>query len=48
VEYSLGSEKLFTQLPSKSVTKTLCPALLSAEDHRLLRRGTAVVSTKAA
>lgn len=48
VEYSTDSEKLFTQLPSKSVTKTLCPALLSAEDHRLLRRGTAVVSTKAA
>ena len=48
VDYSLESEKLFTQLPSKNMTRTLCPALLSAEDHRLLRRGTAVVSNKAA
>lgn len=48
VDYSTESEKLFTQLPSKSMTRTLCPALLSAEDHRLLRRGTAVVETKAA
>ncbi len=48
VDYSQESEKLFTQLPSKNMTRTLCPALLSAEDHRLLRRGTAVVSNKAA
>lgn len=48
VDYTPESDKLFTQLPSKSMTRTLCPALLSAEDHRLLRRGTAVVGTKAA
>ena len=47
VDYSAESEKLFTQLPSKTMTRTLCPALLSAEDHRLLRRGTAVVGRAA-
>jgi hypothetical protein len=47
VDYTAESEKLFTQLPSKTMTRTLCPALLSAEDHRLLRRGTAVVSRAA-
>ncbi len=48
VDYSDEHQKLFNQLPSKTMTRTLCPALLSADDHRLLRRGTAVVSTDAA
>lgn len=48
VDFEPESEKLFTQLPSKSITRTLCPALLSADDHRLLRRGTAVVCANAA
>ncbi|MBO5500411.1 MAG: hypothetical protein J6K73_00805 [Clostridia bacterium] len=48
MEYNQENQKLFNQLPSKNMTRTLCPAILSAEDHRLLRRGTAVVSTDAA
>lgn len=48
MEYSNENQKLFNQLPSKNMTRTLCPAILSAEDHRLLRRGTAVVRTDAA
>lgn len=48
LSYSPEHCKLFTQLPSKNTTRTLCPAILSAEDHRLLRRGTAVVADSAA
>ncbi|MBR4067789.1 MAG: hypothetical protein IKK08_04075 [Clostridia bacterium] len=48
VDFEPANENLFTQLPSKSMTRTLCPALLSTEDHHLLKRGTAVVCTKAA
>ena len=48
MEYTQENQKLFNQLPSKNMTRTLCPAILSAEDHRLLRRGTAVVRTDAA
>ena len=48
MEYSPENQKMFNQLPSKNMTRTLCPAILSAEDHRLLRRGTAVVSKNAA
>lgn len=48
VDFDPENERLFTQLPSKNMTRTLCPALLSAEDHRLLRRGTAVVRANAA
>ena len=48
MEYSNETQKLFNQRPSKNMTRTLCPAILSAEDHRLLRRGTAVVRTDAA
>jgi hypothetical protein len=48
VDFEPENEQMFTQLPSKSTTRTLCPALLSAEDHRLLRRGTAVVRANAA
>lgn len=48
MEYTQENQKLFNQLPSKNMTRTLCPAILSAEDHHLLRRGTAVVRTDAA
>lgn len=48
LDYSPEHQKLFNQLPSKNMTRTLCPALLSAEDHKLLRRGTAAVSMDAA
>ncbi len=47
-DYSPDNQKLFNQLPSKNSTRTLCPAILSAEDHRLLRRGTAAVQQTAA
>ncbi len=42
VPYSEERRQLFTVLPSKSETATLAPALLSREDGRLLRRGTAI------
>lgn len=48
IVYSPEHGRLFNQLPSMNTTRTLCPAILSAEDHRLLRRGTAVVATNAA
>lgn len=47
-DYCEENSRLFNQLPSKTMTRTLCPAILTAEDHRLLRRGTAVVKTNAA
>ncbi|MBE5802509.1 MAG: hypothetical protein E7319_09520 [Clostridiales bacterium] len=48
LEYTRERSKLFNALPSKNMTRTICPAIVSAEDHRLLRRGTAVVQTDAA
>ncbi len=44
IEYAPADARLFTVLPSKSVTRTLVPALVSSDDRRLLRRGTAAVS----
>ena len=43
-----GKRRLFNALPSKSETRTLSPAIVSLEDRRLLRRGTAAVRTDAA
>lgn len=48
VDYSAESSRLFNALPSKTVTRTLSPAIVSAQDHQLLRRGTAAVRTGAA
>ncbi len=46
--YSEENRRLFSALPSKTETRTLSPAILSAQDHRLLRRGTAAVRIDAA
>lgn len=43
LDYSDEHSRLFTALPSKSVTRTLSPAIVSCEDGRLLRLGTAAV-----
>lgn len=43
VDYSDKTSRFFNTLPSKSVTRTLSPAILSMQDERLLRRGTAAV-----
>lgn len=43
VPYSAENSRLFTVLPSKNKTRTLSPAIVSAEDFRLIRRGTAAV-----
>lgn len=48
VDYSEESSRLFNTLPSKTLTRTLSPAIVSAEDQRLLRRGTAAVRIDAA
>ncbi len=48
VQYSEKDRSLFNALPSKSETRTLSPAILSAQDRRLLKRGTAAVRTDAA
>ncbi|MDD3336582.1 MAG: hypothetical protein PHI98_13905 [Eubacteriales bacterium] len=48
LDYSEESRKLFTALPSKNETRTLTPAIVNAEDYRLLKRGTAAVKTDAA
>ena len=45
VSYAKETSRLFTTLPSKSTTRTLSPAIVSAQDQRLLRRGTAAVCT---
>lgn len=47
VRYAPESSRLFNILPSKTHTRTLSPAILSARDHVLLRRGTAAVCEKA-
>lgn len=46
--YSEENRRLFSALPSKTETRTLSPAILSTQDHRLLRRGTAAVRIDAA
>ena len=43
VPYSPQDSALFTVLPSKTETSTIAPAIVSAEDRRVLRRGTAAV-----
>lgn len=48
IEYSDETRKLFSALPSKTETRTLSPAILSKQDRKLLRRGTAVVKAHAA
>ena len=48
LDYSEENRRLFNALPSKSETRTLAPAIVSLEDQRLLRRGTAAVRTGAA
>lgn len=39
VPYSAENSRLFTVLPSKNETRTLSPAIVSAEDFRLIRPG---------
>lgn len=48
LEYSEENRRLFNALPSKSETRTLSPAILTREDGKLLRRGTAAVRIDAA
>ena len=48
VPYSEETSRYFNALPSKNTTRTLSPAILSLQDRRLLRRGTAAVCTGAA
>lgn len=42
-QYTPENRHLFTVLPSKDQTKTMVPAILAKDDHRLLRRGVAAV-----
>ena len=48
LDYSEENSRLFNTLPSKNITRTLSPAIVSAEDQKLLRRGTAAVRIGAA
>ncbi len=48
VLYTEENSRLFNTLPSKSLTRTLSPAIISTDDQRLLRRGTAAVRMDAA
>lgn len=48
LDYSEENRRLFNALPSKTETRTLSPAIVSAQDRRLLRRGTAAVHIDAA
>lgn len=43
LDYTPENRRYFNALPSKSVTRTLSPAILSRKDRQLLRRGTAAV-----
>lgn len=47
VDYSCETSRLFNALPSKNITRTLSPAIISAHDRSLLRRGTAAVKMEA-
>lgn len=42
--YTPENAQLFTSLPSKNETRTLCPAIVTADDFKLLKRGTAAVN----
>lgn len=48
VDYSEETSRLFNALPSKSITRTLSPAVVTAGEQTLLRRGTAAVRIDAA
>lgn len=48
LDYSEENSRLFNTLPSKNITRTLSPAIVSADDQKLLRRGTAAVCIDAA
>lgn len=48
LDYCEEHSKLFNALPSKSVTRTLSPAIVSVKEQQLLRRGTAAVRIDAA
>ncbi len=48
LDYCEAHSVLFNALPSKSVTRTLSPAIVSVKDQQLLRRGTAAVRIDAA
>ena len=48
LDYTEENRRLFNALPSKSETRTLSHDIVSLEDRRLLRRGTAAVRTDAA
>lgn len=48
LDYTEETRRLFNALPSKTETRTLSPAIISAQDQRLLRRGTAAVRMGAA
>lgn len=43
LSYSADKKEYFNILPSKQVTRTISPAILSAKDGRMLRRGIAAV-----
>lgn len=43
LSYSADKKEYFSILPSKQVTRTITPAILSLKDGRLLKRGTAAV-----
>ena len=43
VDYSGETSRFFNALPSKTVTRTISPAIIAVQDQRLLRRGTAAV-----
>lgn len=44
IPYSENNARLFTTLPSKNETRTITPAIVTAEDCTLLKRGTAAVN----
>ncbi|NLV59476.1 MAG: hypothetical protein GXY67_12020 [Clostridiales bacterium] len=48
VYYSAENAHLFTVLPSKDQTKTMVPAIVDRDDHRLLHRGVAAVKMEEA
>ncbi len=48
IDYCEESSRLFNALPSKSMTRTLSPAIVSVKEQKLLRRGTAAVRIDAA
>ncbi|MCL1855831.1 MAG: hypothetical protein FWF86_08870, partial [Clostridia bacterium] len=45
IDYSENKKELFMALPSKDLTSTMIPAIVTGADHQLVCRGLAAIQT---